>query len=261
MNNIRRFAIALVMAPVIAGLLGATAAAQSLPDPDGKPANMSKPVQVFIIMGQSNTLEMGRVGGDKDGTLEHAVKTKGLYPYLIDDEGNWTTRMDVRNVSVMVGRKGIYRNEWLTVNKKGKIGIEIGIGNQLGAALDAPVMILKSSIGNRALGWDLLPPGSESFEFTDGQGQVWVHAGYKESPLSGLTSVRPSRSSYCVGVAGAERSVPQSSGCACWGMALRPVAPATQCSRCKLIRDRLAHSAPRDAMWHARGGRCAARPM
>ena len=32
-----------------------------LPDPDGKPADLSKPVKVFIIMGQSNTLEMGRV--------------------------------------------------------------------------------------------------------------------------------------------------------------------------------------------------------
>ena len=50
-----------------------------LPDPDGKPANMSKPVKVFIIMGQSNTLEMGRVKGDKDGTLEHAVKKEKIY--------------------------------------------------------------------------------------------------------------------------------------------------------------------------------------
>ena len=30
----------------------------------------------------------------------------------------------------------------------------------LGNALDAPVMLLKCCIGNRALGWDLLPPGS-----------------------------------------------------------------------------------------------------
>jgi len=29
---------------------------------------------------------------------------------------------------------------------------------------EAPVMILKSCIGNRALGWDLLPPGSKEFE-------------------------------------------------------------------------------------------------
>ena len=41
-----------------------------LPDPDGKPADMSKPVQVFILMGQSNMLEFGAVKGAKNGTLE-----------------------------------------------------------------------------------------------------------------------------------------------------------------------------------------------
>ena len=53
-------------------------------DPDGKPADMSKPVQVFIIMGQSNTLEMGRVKGDKEGSLEYAVKNENLYPFMVD---------------------------------------------------------------------------------------------------------------------------------------------------------------------------------
>ena len=42
--------------------------------PDGKPADMQKKVKVFIIMGQSNTLEMGKVKGDQEGSLEHAVK-------------------------------------------------------------------------------------------------------------------------------------------------------------------------------------------
>ena len=160
-----------------------------LPRPDGKPADMSKPVQVFIIMGQSNTLEMGAVAGpSKDGTLEHAVKTAGLYPFLVDDSGNWTTRNDVRNVSVMQkgNKANIYRNDWLTVSGK-KIGIELGIGHQLGNAIDAPVMVLKSSIGNRGLGWDLLPPGSESYEVTavdkkTGKETTWVYAGYKQSP-------------------------------------------------------------------------------
>jgi hypothetical protein len=40
-------------------------------------------------------------------------------------------------------------------------------------------MILKSCIGNRALGWDLLPPGSERYE-VDGK----IYAGYKDSPDS-----------------------------------------------------------------------------
>jgi len=37
----------------------------ALPRPDGKPADVSKTVKVFILMGQSNMLEMGTVAGDK----------------------------------------------------------------------------------------------------------------------------------------------------------------------------------------------------
>jgi hypothetical protein len=103
-----------------------------------------------------------------------------LYPFLVDDAGAWTTRQDVRNVSVM--QKGananVYRNDWLTVNPK-KIGIEIGIGHQLGNAIEEPVMILKSSIGNRSLGWDLLPPGSPRYTYEG----VEV-PGYKETVKS-----------------------------------------------------------------------------
>jgi hypothetical protein len=181
------FCVALLTMAAAAGS-APSALAADLPDPDGQPADMSKPVQVFIIMGQSNTLEMGKVEGDKDGTLEHAVKEEGLYPFMVNDAGEWTTRQDVRNVSVMQkrGNMNVYRNDWLTVGGR-KIGIEQGIGHQLGHAIDAPVMVLKSSIGNRSLGWDLLPPGSESYEFTEkdrktGEMKTYVYAGYKQSP-------------------------------------------------------------------------------
>ena len=175
---------------LLAAMATGVARAQNvtLPDPDGKPADMSKPVKVFIVMGQSNTLEMGAVEGDKDGTLTNAVKQEGLYPFLVDDAGNWTTRNDVRNVSVMQkrGNANVYRNEWLTVQGKKKIGIEVGIGYALGTALDEPVMILKSSIGNRGLGWDLLPPGSERYEFTDPKdGKTYLYPGYKDEVRHG----------------------------------------------------------------------------
>jgi hypothetical protein len=81
----------------------------------------------------------------------------------------------------------LFNNEWMTI--KGKtIGPEIGIGHHLGNAITAPVMILKSCIGNRSLGWDLLPPGSKGYEFTDkdkktGKEVVYTYAGYKETPL------------------------------------------------------------------------------
>ena len=177
-------------------------AAETLPDPDGKPADMSKPVQVYILLGQSNMLGFGRVGGDKDGTLEHAVKSKKLYPHLIDDAGNWTERKDVRNVRVMgsgLGGSRQFNNEWMTI-KGGRIGPEIGIGHHVGEATDAPVLILKSCIGNRALGWDLLPPGGEGFEFTDSKGVTWVHPGYKGTPERWKKGEEPKKIKWYAGM-------------------------------------------------------------
>jgi hypothetical protein len=182
---------ALAAALLIAIPVARAEPAATLPDPDGKPADMAKPVKVFILMGQSNMVGLGKIGpADKPGSLEHAAKTKKLYPFLVDDAGNWTERKDVRNVRVMVGKgdgpMDVHNNEWMSVKGR-SIGPELGIGHELGQLLGEPVMILKSCIGNRSLGWDLLPPGSKSFEFTDvhkksGQEKTWVYAGYKESP-------------------------------------------------------------------------------
>ncbi len=155
-----------------------------LPDPDGKEADMSKPVQVYILMGQSNMLGSGRVAGGNEGTLENACKNKKLYPYLIDEAGNWTARQDVRNVRVNGRSMRLHINDWLTPS--GNIGPEIGIGHCLGHAVSAPVLILKSCTGNRSLGWDLLPPGSKQYEF---EGRIYP--GYKESPESWAKGTEP----------------------------------------------------------------------
>ena len=146
--------------------------------PNGKEADMSKPVQVFILMGQSNMVGMGEVGGDEAGSLKDIIKTKNKFPYLLDDASNWSVRKDVRNVRVMVGRTGqmkVFKNDWMLIG--GKFGPEFGIGHFLGEAVDAPVMTLKSCIGNRSLGWDLLPPGTEPYEF---QGKMVP--GYRGTP-------------------------------------------------------------------------------
>src|SRR4051812_36895690 len=73
----------------------AAAADNVLPVPDGNPADMSKPVKVFILLGQSNMLGMGHITGDKEGTLEHAVKAEKKYPFLVNADGTWTERKDV----------------------------------------------------------------------------------------------------------------------------------------------------------------------
>lgn len=156
------------------------AAAEPLvPESDAKPADITKPVQIFLIMGQSNAVGMGKVT-----ILEAAVKQKNKYPYLVDKDGTWVTRQDVRFVQYMSG-KGPLRNEFLCV-KPSNLGVEYAVGHALGDAIDAPVMILKVCIGNRSLGWDLLPPGSKRFEEGDK-----VYAGYKDSPDSWPKGTEP----------------------------------------------------------------------
>ena len=164
-----------------------TSVAQELPDPDGKPASHDKPVKVFILLGQSNMLGFGRPSpADQPGTLEFMIQQKHKYPHLVDDAGAWTERQDVRFVHVM-DKRGVpfdnmdefadLKNQWLKVN--GNFGPEIGFGHIMGHIHEEPVLILKACIGNRSLGWDLLPQGSERYTF-DGK----TYAGYKDNPDS-----------------------------------------------------------------------------
>jgi len=180
------------------GVLSSVIMAKNL---EGLPSDMNEPVQVFILLGQSNMLGAGKIKGD-DGSLEYAVKQKKLYPYLVDKEGNWTERKDVRNVRVMgsgTGGMKQFNNEWMLI-KGGRIGPEFGIGHQIGNYTNKPVMILKSCIGNRALGWDLLPPGGEGFEYTDAKGVTWIHPGYKGSPEKWVKGTEPKKIKWYAGM-------------------------------------------------------------
>ena len=201
MNRAYRKA-ALVLGALLACNLTLLAAKlpEVLPDPDGKPADMSKPVRVYILLGQSNMLGFGKVSGAK-GSLENAVKVKKKYPYLIDDAGKWTVRNDVRNVRVMgsgTGRMRQFNNEWMTIKGR-RIGPEFGIGHYMGYVTDAPVMILKSCIGNRSLGWDLLPPGSKRYKVQE-KGKTMVYAGYKDSPDKWELGTEPKKIGWYAGM-------------------------------------------------------------
>jgi hypothetical protein len=171
------FTVSLLSLPAVAD------APAQLPDHDGKPADQSKPIRVFVMLGQSNMLGFGRVGPkETKGSLEFMSQEKGEYPYLVDDAGNWIARQDVRYVHVMdqrgvdykdLTRFGDVRNEWLAPNES--FGPELGFGQVMGYVHDEPLLLLKACIGNRSLGWDLVPPGSERFEH---EGKI--SAGYKD---------------------------------------------------------------------------------
>jgi hypothetical protein len=206
-SMMKKAAVLAIVASVGVSALAA-AVPQELPKPDGRPADMSKPVKVFILLGQSNMVGAGKVAPEeKQGTLLHAVKKESLYPFLVDDAGQWTERKDVRYARVMgsgTGKVRYFNNEWMTI-KGGRIGPEYGIGHTVGQATDAPVLILKSCIGNRSLGWDLLPPGSERYEVKEtnkktGETKTFVYAGYKDSPDRWEKGTEPKRITWYAGM-------------------------------------------------------------
>jgi hypothetical protein len=113
---------------------------------------------------------------DVPGTLATLVKHQGKYPYLINEQGQWVPRDDVWYKGVVAATG----STWLGVGcGGGRIGPELGFGHVVGDHHDDPVLVLKTSQGNRSLGWDFLPPGSEQFEY---EGKIY--AGYKDSPLA-----------------------------------------------------------------------------
>jgi hypothetical protein len=136
-----------------------------------------KPIKVYILLGQSNMFGFGTVSPEsKRGTLEYIVRQQKKYPNVVDEAGKWVVRKDVRYVHVMQQGAGmkVLRNEWLTV-PEGYVGPELQFGHLLGDYHEEPVLVLKACIGNRSLGWDYLPPGSERFEY---RGKIY--AGYRD---------------------------------------------------------------------------------
>ena len=189
-----------LLAALLLSACGALAADKFDPDPkhqltrpDDKAADQTKPVKVFILMGQSNMVGMGDINpADKPGTLTTLTKTEKRYPFLLDDGGQWTVRKDVYYYDART-KKGSPLSA--TSNNGNSIGPEVGFGTVMGQLLNEPVLILKSCIGNRSLGWDLLPPGSERFEAEvterGGQNVTKVFAGYKDSPDSWVKGTEP----------------------------------------------------------------------
>jgi alpha-galactosidase len=156
-----------------------------LPAPDATPPATDKPVKVYILSGQSNMVGEGEIGPlGTAGTLETITRTENKFPNLLNGAG-WSVRNDVmyRGVIAATG------NAALTAgfgNITARIGPELGFGHVMGYHHDEPVLIIKSSQGGRALGWDFLPPGS--VPYTSGSN---TFAGYGDSPASWATGSAP----------------------------------------------------------------------
>jgi len=104
-NNLktRKQIPAAFITPALMAQLVLPAADAPMPRPDGKPADMTKKVKVFILLGQSNMVGADKVKGG-DVSLEFAVREKKKYPYLVQEDGKWTERQDARFVRYMSGK-------------------------------------------------------------------------------------------------------------------------------------------------------------
>ena len=111
-----------------------------------------RPVQVFILAGQSNM-----EGKAKLSLLEKQIvdpRTKARFAHFHRD-GEWVERDDV-------WIKFLDRHGKLTVGygSKNCIGPELDFGFTVGDQLDAPVLIIKTAWGGKSLYRDFRPPSS-----------------------------------------------------------------------------------------------------
>jgi len=124
----------------------------------------TKPVQVFILAGQSNMEGAGQIKANPErhggqGSLEFLVKdaaTAKRFAPLVDATGQWRVRDDVW-ISYL-DRRGP-----LTVGYGARpetIGPELGFGWVMGNAIDGPVLLIKCAWGGKSLAVDFRPPSA-----------------------------------------------------------------------------------------------------
>ncbi|MHC4742999.1 MAG: fibronectin type III domain-containing protein [Planctomycetota bacterium] len=134
-----------------------------LPDPDGSTGN-SNPVKVYIMSGQSNMVGFGRTSGIGPGYLDYMCNTENKFPNLVDGAGAWLPRNDVMYRGVISAIGDDYLRPGFGAGGS-EIGPELGFGQVMGYYHDEPVLLIKSSIGNRSISWDYAPPSTVPFVY------------------------------------------------------------------------------------------------
>ena len=127
-------------------------------------ASAAEKVKVFVLAGQSNMQGHGKVAAQEQsnngkGSLEWLAKnsdTAAKYSRLLDKQGNWADRADVQ--IVYLERKGNLSPGF--GHREGYIGPELGFGQVIGDAYQAPVLLIKIAWGGKSLAKDFRPPSA-----------------------------------------------------------------------------------------------------
>jgi hypothetical protein len=136
------------------------------------PRPAAVPIQVFLLAGQSNMEGQGVVDLDHaqyynggQGILQRVMlepHNKQRFAHIKDEAGDWVVRDDVwvRFRTRHELKKGRLSIGFAGYGGKHHIGPEFQFGHVVGAALDAPVLLIKTAWGGKSLHADFRPPSS-----------------------------------------------------------------------------------------------------
>jgi len=117
------------------------------------------PLEIAYYKGGSAAFWLQQVDLVGKGDLNTLTRKDGKFPYLLDDEGNWTVRNDVYFQEARVAAEG--EGSPLSAASNGRsIGPELGFGYVMGSFHGEQVLLIKTAMGNRALQFDFRPPSS-----------------------------------------------------------------------------------------------------
>ena len=120
-------------------------------------------VAITYIKGGSAAFWLKHIDLKGQGDLTTLIQ-EGKYPWFADDDGKWTVRNDVTYWETRVSSDG-GKGGPLSTNSNGRfIGPEVPFGYVMGSYHEEPILLIESSMGNRALSFDFRPPSSGKTE-------------------------------------------------------------------------------------------------
>ena len=150
------------------------------------------PIRIIYQKGGSAAFWMEQVDRKGLGDLGWVVNELGRFRHLQAEDGTWVKRPDAFLNDAYMGKGSSAPHG---VDACGPtFGPELGFGFVMATFHDEPVIVMKADIGNRSLGWDILPPGSERYTFEGKE-----YPGYGETQAADGTIKKPGPDDWYAG--------------------------------------------------------------
>lgn len=118
------------------------------------------PVKITYIKGGSAAFWLEQVDIEGRGDLAMLTNKEGRFNHLLDGPGKWSVRHDVTYTDPRLFPTRAPSPLSATSNNGKTIGPELGFGHVMGTFHDGQVLLVKTAMGNRSLGFDFRPPSS-----------------------------------------------------------------------------------------------------